>query len=276
LSSINTRRRALHQQEAEALRKIQSDIGAKVAALSRQIGALAQAEATDLANTLRVQQEQHITAHLQRFTVENASVSGVGSILKSRLRKAGFQTAADIDGYRVQSVEGIGSSRAAALGAWRASIESRARANMPQALSGATTVAIQAKYQARRLAFENERGREQRRQKDEENAVRSQCRPSLEQLDKEETAANTVSKGEIAEIRARYAQQYGAFRETLSKLADDTASKLREIDGRIGDARKELFCLHWEKEKTRRQLKAFERIRFPNYVKRLLLGSRAA
>lgn len=97
LSSINTRRRALNQQEADALRKIQNDTGAKVAALTRQIGALTQAEATELANTLRAQQEQHITAHLRRFTLEDASISGVGPIFKSRLKIAGFQTAADID-----------------------------------------------------------------------------------------------------------------------------------------------------------------------------------
>jgi hypothetical protein len=276
LSSINTRRRALNQQEADALRKIQNDIGAKVAALSRQISALTQAEATDLANTLRAQQEQHITVHLRRFTLDDASVSGVGSIFKSRLKIAGFQTAADIDVYRVQSVKGIGSSRAASLAAWRRSIESRARASMPQALSQSNAAAIRAKYQSQQLALEDERGREQRRQRDEENAVRAQCRRSLEPLDTEESAANTKTKGEVDEIRARHAQQYRSFREALSKLAEETASKLREIDARIGEARKELFSLHWEKEKLRRELKAFEGIRFPKYVKRLFFGSRAA
>lgn len=276
LSSINTRRRAFNQQEADALRTIQSDIGAKVAARNRQIVTLTQAEDTELANTLRAQQEQHITTHLRRFTLEHASVSGVGSILKSRLRIAGFQTAADIDVYRVQRVEGIGSSRAASLDTWRRSIESRARASMPQALSQDSTAPIRAKYQSQRLALEGERDREQRRQRDEENAVRAQYRHSLEQLDTEERAANMKTKGMTDEIRARHAKQYRSFQETRSKLANDTAAKLRDIDGRIGEAHKELFRLHWEKEKARRQLKTFEEVRFPNYMKRLFLGSRAA
>lgn len=147
---------------------------------------------------------------------------------------------------------------------------------MPQVLSQSDTAAIQAKYQSQRHVLEDEKSREQRRQRDEENAIRAPCRRSLEQLDTEESAANTKTKGEVDEIRARYAQQYRSFREALSKLAEDTASKLRETDGRIAGARKELFSLHWEKEKLRRQLKAFEGIRFPKYVKRVFFGSRAA
>ncbi|MBI4582975.1 MAG: hypothetical protein HY717_02980 [Planctomycetes bacterium] len=275
-SSINNRRQALNQQEVDALRKIQNDIGTKVVALNRQIAALTQGEATDLANTLRAQQEHHITAHLRRFSLEDAFITGVGPIFKSRLRIAGFHTAADVDVYRVQIVQGIGPQRAASLTAWRKSIESRARATMPQSLSQSNTAAIRAKYESQRQALEGERDREQRRQRDEENAVRAQCRRLLEEVDKEERAANTKIKGEIDEIRARYAQQYRFFRESLSSVADETASKLCEIDGRITEARKELFGLHWEMAKLRRQLKSFEGIKFPKYVKRVFFGLRAA
>lgn len=276
LSSINTRRQALHQQEADALRKVQRDVGAKVAALTQQIGTLTQAEATELANMLKAQQQQHIIAYLRRFALEAASISGVGPSFKSRLKIAGFQTAADIDVYRVQRVRGIGPSRATSLAAWRRSIESRAQASMPQALSQSDTTAIQTKYQSQRLPLVDERDRAQRRQRDEEDAIRARYGRSIEQLDTEESVANTKTKGEIDEIRARYARQYDSFRETLSKLADESASTLREIDGGISETRKKLFSLHWEKEKERRRLKTFEGIRFSKYVKRLFVGSRAA
>jgi hypothetical protein len=95
-------------------------------------------------------------------------------------------------------------------------------------------------------------------------------------LDTQESVANTKTKGEIVEIQARYARQYDSFREALSKLADESTLMLREIDGRIGEARKRLFSLHWEKEKERRRLRTFEGVRLSKYVKRVFVGSRAA
>lgn len=276
LASINARRRTLSQQEADALRKIHNDIGAKVSSLNGQIAALTQAEATELASTLRAQQEQHIAAYLRRFTLESASISGVGPIFKARLQGDGFYTAADIDVYRVQRVYGIGPTRAQSLADWRKSLEARARSTMPSALSQSDAAAIRAKYEGQRRVLEEQRDREQSRQKIEEDKIRAQYRPSLEQLDKEERAANARTQTEITEIRARYTQQYRAIRETLSKLSDDTVSKFGEVDARIAEARKKLFSLHWEKEKLRRQLKPYEEIRFSKYVKRVFFGSRAA
>ncbi|NLE74294.1 MAG: hypothetical protein GX604_06680 [Actinobacteria bacterium] len=275
LSSTNRRRQVLRRQEAEALQKIQGEIGVKVADLSRRIDALTQTEVSELVNTLRAQQEQYMTTYLRRFTVEDASVLTIGPVLKWRLMWAGFRTAADIDVHRVQSVQGIGWSRAASLGAWRASIESMARSGMPKSLSRTTTAFIQAKYRTQRRALEDERDREQQRQSVAETSVRSQCRSSLAWLEREEIAARTKTAGEIDEIRARYAQQYRSFQDYLLKLAADSAPRLREIDGMIAEARKELFRLRWEREKLRRQLKVFEEIRFRKYVKRVFFGSGA-
>jgi hypothetical protein len=276
LSSINARRRTLNQQEADALRKIHNDIGAKVATLNGQIATLAQAEATELANTLRAQQEQHIAAYLRRFPLESASIPGVGPIFKARLQGAGFHTAADVDIYRVQRVYGIGPTRAQSLADWRKSLEARARSTMPSALSQSDAAAIRAKYEGQRRVAEKQRDREQSRQRIEEDKIRAQYRPSLEQLDKEEHAANAKTQAEISEIRAPYAQQYRAIWKSLSTLSDDTASKFREVDARIAEARKKLFSLQWEKEKLRRQLKPYENIRFSKYVKRVFFGSKAA
>lgn len=274
LSSTNARRRTLTQQEADALRKIQNDIGAKVATLNGQIAALAQAEATERANTLRAQQEQHIAAYLRRFTLESASISGVGPIFKARLQGAGFHTAADVDIYLVQRVYGIGPTRAQSLADWRNSLEARARSTMPSALSQSDAAAIGAKYESRRRVLEEQRDREQSRQRIEEDKIRAQYRPSFEQLDKEEHAANAKTQAEISEIRARYTQQYRAIRETLSKLSAEAASKLQEVDERIAEARKRLSSLHWEKEKLKRQLKPYEGVRFSKYVEQVFFGSK--
>jgi hypothetical protein len=276
LSSIKARRRALNQQEAYALRKIHNDIGAKVSTLNGQIAALAQAESTELANTLRGRQEQHLAAYLRQFSLQSASISGVGPVFRARLLASGFHTAADVDFYAVQRVHGIGPVRANAIVDWRKSLEARARSTMPSALSQSEAAAIRAKYEGQRRALEDQRDREQRRQRDEEEKIRAQYRPLSERLNEEENDANAKTQAAISEIRARYAQQYRAIRETLSKLSDDTASKFREVDARIAESRKKLFSLHWEKEKLRRQLKPYEGIRFSKYVTQVFFGSKGA
>ncbi|MDP2602107.1 MAG: hypothetical protein Q8S00_05885 [Deltaproteobacteria bacterium] len=162
LSSINIRRQTIIQQEADALRKIQSDVGKKDAALTQEIVRLTQDEATELTTLLKAQQKQHMLAYLRRFTLDATTISGVGPSFKLRLKIAGFQSAADIDAYRVQRVKGIGPSRAASLVAWRRSIESRAQVTMPQALSHSETTAIQTKYQSQRRPLEDERDRGRR------------------------------------------------------------------------------------------------------------------
>lgn len=275
LSSINARRRTLNQQKAEALRKIQNDIGAKVAALNGQIGALAQAEATELADTLRAQQEQHIAAHLRRFPIRRANLPGYPPAnLMSRLVALGFRTAADVKYLTVHCVKGIGPKRYTALTKWRKGIESQARATMPSALPQGEAAAIRAKYEGQRRVLEEQRDRQQRRQRDEEEKIRAQYPPLLALLDKEGNAVKATTQADIAEIRARYEQQYCAIRKGLSKLSDDAASKLRKVDGRIAEAVKTLWSLQWEKEKVRLQLKSYEGIQFSEYVKRVFIRSR--
>ena len=276
MSSINTRRRTLNQQQADALRRIQNDIGAKVAALDAQIATLNQGETKELSQTLQARQQQHIAAYLRRFSLERASIPGIGPAFKARLISSGFHTAADVDYYRARGVRGIGPTRAHSLADWRSDLEAQARRTMPSALSHGEAATIRAKYEGQRRTLELRRGSEQQRQRREEDNIRAQHRPLLEQLDQEEKAANARTQTAISEVRARYAQQYHAIRESDSKLAHDTASKLREIDGKIGEARRKLFGLHWGKERLRRQLSPYVGIRFPKYVKRVFFGSQAA
>jgi hypothetical protein len=146
---------------------------------------------------------------------------------------------------------------------------------MPSALSHSEAAAIRAKYEGQRRALEQQRDSEVQRQRREEDNIRAHYRPLLEQLDQEEKAAKARTQTAISEVRARYAPQYDAIRESDSKLAHDTAFKLREIAGKIYEARKKLSGLHWEKERLRRQLGPYAGIQFPKYVQRVFFGSQA-
>ncbi|MEJ5378524.1 MAG: hypothetical protein WHX93_18290 [bacterium] len=276
LSRIATRRRALSQKQTHALQKIQNDIGSKVAALNSRISAVNQAETTELNLALQAKQKKHIAAYLSRFSLDNAPIEGIGPTFKKRLIASGLYTAADIDYYRVQRVHGIGPVRALSLADWRGSLEAQARKSMPLALSHGEVVTIHAKYESLRRAVEQQRSSEQQRQRREEDNVRARYLPLAEQLDQEEKSAYAKTQTAVSEVRARYAQQYCAIRERESELIRDTASRLREIDERIAEARRKLFSLHWEKSKAERKLRPYAGIRFPKYLKRIFLGSKAA
>lgn len=273
LAAINARRRAFRRQEADALEKIPNDSEAKATAFDCRITAIEQDEAAELENALRVQQEQHISTFLRHFTLNRASIPDVGPAIKSRLKAAGFHTAADINPYRVQLVQGIGLARVESLAEWKRTIESQARASMPQAIPQREMVVIQAKRQAQRRVLEDERDLEEQRRKDQENAIRAGRQRSLEQLDREESDANANRRREHEEIVIRYDLQCRAFQDTLSKLADETNSKIQEIDDKIVEVKKRLYPLYWDKGKMERQLKTFKRIRFPYFVKRVFFGS---
>ncbi len=276
LSSIAARRRAVNQQQADALRRIQNDIGLKVAALNGQISALNQAETTELNQALQAKQQRHITDYLRQFGLDRATIPGIGPAFKERLIRSGFHTAADIDFYRVQRMHGIGPARARSLADWRRSLEGQARRTMPSALSHSEEATIRARYEGRRRTLEQQGNSEQQRQRREEDNVRAQYRLLMEQLDQEEKLANAKTQTAIRDLRAHYAQQYRAIREKESELARDTASRLQEIDERIAEARRKLFSLHWERAKAEWKLWPYVGIRFPKYVKRIFLGSKPA
>jgi len=276
LLSLKAQRQALSKQEADALRRIKDDIGVKVAALNARIAELNQAEITELNRRLQAKQREHIDDYLRRFRLESASIQGIGPAFKERLVKAGFCTAADVNFYRVQRVRGIGSARARSLAYWRDSIEAEARKTMPSALSHIEAAAIRARYDGQRRALEQQRDSHVQHQKKEEDRIRAQYRPFLEQLDREEHKAKEKNQALMSGVRARYAQQYHEIRERESALEHDTASKLEDLQEKIRDARSAGFRLQLQAARLRQQLRGYDGLRFAKYVERVLLGWTAA
>jgi hypothetical protein len=273
LASINALRRTLSQQEADALRKIQNDVRAKVASLNAQIATLTQAEATELARTLREHQQQYLAAYLRQFTLESASIPGVGPGFKARLQRNGFHTAADIDIQQLQRVQGIGPTHAQSLCNWRKSLEMRARSTMPLALSQSEEAAIRAKFESQRRTLEAERDRERMRQREEEEKILAEYRSLFRRLNEEESEAKAKTHAAICSIRTHYSQEYRRIQEALSVLSVNTASTLARIDSRIAGAQKKCRDLYSNRRNLERRLKAYEGIRFSRYVKLVMFGS---
>jgi len=125
-------------------------------------------------------QNQSYTSSLTRYDLSNAKIPGIGSELKKRLSAHGIRTAADIvnvhivrtgvgryghindtayieiPGGRRVHVEGIGSTKAAALQSWRQSVQSKLGSQTPQSLPHAQEAAIRTKYRAQRQLLETQ------------------------------------------------------------------------------------------------------------------------
>ena len=147
-----------------------------LAHLNSQHQSVDQAESREIAQALQVLRNQSYTASLTSYDLSNARIPGIGSKLKKRLSAQGIRTAADIVnihvvptgwgrdvhetayievvGGRKVHVEGIGSTKASALLAWRQRVQAQLGSQVPQSLPSAQEAAIKAQYRAQRQSLE--------------------------------------------------------------------------------------------------------------------------
>jgi serine/threonine protein kinase len=269
IEALNIRRLRLNQQETAELLKVQTDIGSTISALDQQIGALDQARLEETSRTLKTKQGEYIHNYLQRYRIWDASIPGIGDGFKGRLHSSGFATAADVEYWRVQQIEGIGPNRASAIAAWRQSLETNAKSLMPARLTTADINQIDAKYQNQKLWLVMQRDNENRRLSSGENAIRSRYKLQRQPLDTEQMSTQTQANQEAKRITERYAKEYRSFSQSLAKLTTDTNEQCQKLDDIISQARKQLFNYHWELAKTRRELEAYRNITLHKYIRRL-------
>ncbi|MFZ1567529.1 MAG: hypothetical protein WAT29_01810 [Thiolinea sp.] len=91
---------------------------------------------------------------LERFFIESATISGVGSSKKAALRSFGIETAADVTRSKVQAVHGFGNVLTNAVVDWRKSCERRFVFNPQNAISESDKNVVRAKIGIRRRSIE--------------------------------------------------------------------------------------------------------------------------
>ncbi len=102
--------------------------------LRNQISTLDQGLQAQLANSLRALQIEYVQDYLKGYSLNQASISGIGEKLTERLIRHGIRTAADATYYAVLQVEGIGDQKAAAIKRWTDGIRQRATNLIPTRL----------------------------------------------------------------------------------------------------------------------------------------------
>lgn len=275
LDSINARRLAINRAEADALKKNQDDIGRGLPGLNRQISSLVQAEADNLAQALQLLQKMHLETSLKRHRLADASIPGIGPKLLTRLQASGVYTAAESEYWRVKQVEGIGENKAKAINLWREGHLFRAQLEMPKTLSQSDVNIIKAKYEPQRYQLEKQRDEIQQRLKIEETRLREHFTKTRQPLSIEQLNAQTKANNESQEIVRRYAQEYSSIAQAEVRLTAKYREHYQKIDEQIAQMRKQLFDIHWQLAKIRREQIAFKNISFENYLRLVLLGKRA-
>jgi DNA-binding helix-hairpin-helix protein with protein kinase domain/Flp pilus assembly protein TadD len=98
---------------------------------------------------LRAESEaRQLQKYLDRFEIEDASISGIGFSRKATLQSYGIETAADIDYYRVLAVPGFGPTYTDKLILWRTSLERRFRFDPSKGIDPADIASVE-----REIAF---------------------------------------------------------------------------------------------------------------------------
>jgi TPR repeat protein len=270
MDGLRAQRTDLDQRQLAALQRIQSGSGARLARVNQQIAGIAQAESSELARELNSLQQQHLSSALRSATLDRAEIPGIKDGLKAKLRANGFTCAADVERIAYVKVEGIGEKKTAALLAWRAAIEHRARASIPRTLPTAQSATIHARYRAQLAALEAERAAAQQQNSDEINAVQSQVRHEQGALVARENAiGDTLRRAESA-IQSRFAPDLAKCAADAATVVSTVQKRNDEIDRRARETRKASFSINWRREKIRREVAAFDAVRFPKYVRRIV------
>jgi Protein kinase domain len=260
------------KRQDEARRTEQSELGKITADLSRRMDditarqrSLQAAESRERGNALRLLQDQHVQAQLAAHRVGSRKLAGIGDKLISNLNRYGIRTAADFTGVsmsqsysgryprevahihlrtsRAVHVEGIGPEKAWTLDRWRQSLESQARASQPTRLPTAQDRAIVQKYTTQRQSLANE-----------------------------EQTARAEATRRSSDVRQRWQTTQAELLRQLQAIRQRAAQSRAALDRQITEARREASSADWRLALARRELDAYARVRYRNYLKRIVAG----
>lgn len=253
--------------EREELEAVDLNLQQALASVNQRRHALVRSQTTELARTLRSLQNQHVSSRLAQYYLSSAAITGIGATMKKRLSSAGVRSAADIANVRVTQtgwgrywqqvayievpgrgnvhVEGIGPKKAALLLAWRRHIDSQLRSSIPNSLPHAQQSAIESRYERDRVA-----------------------------LDQEEVVVREGEEQKKDSVRQKSSQERAALVRRLQCAREQLAKKRRPLERQIGEMRRQIPEKEWAVANTQRELLAFRRVNFVEYLKGILLSGR--
>ena len=117
---------------------------------------LADERARRLQTLVANRRSRELYLYLDKFDIDNATISGVGPGKKAMLESFGIDSAADVTTASVMQVPGIGPKTAANLVAWRRGVEARFRFDPQSQLDPRLVAELDREMAAKRDALESE------------------------------------------------------------------------------------------------------------------------
>lgn len=276
LTAISDARNKLAQSETnEQNALLNSQDGSRIRQINTSLQNLQGSENNELSAALADLQRQHLDSYLQRQYISSANISGIGEKLKARLSARGFRTAADIRGWSVQSVEGIGQAKANALEAWLRGCEASARATMPSSVPQSVINGIKSKYAAQRSTLEQELKTLQPRLDAGQKAIRDKYQLERTKLAQEQNTAQQAKEAAVKAIQQRYAQEFPIVDQQIANTTDVMTKELALIDENIKTIQKQMFAANLNLAKAQRKLTPYKRLTFRRYVKAVITNNAA-
>ena len=254
------------------LQAIQRQLGERVNALNGELARLSQAQAVEVAQTLRDVQKQFVDNFLRNWSVAHAPLPGTQYRGWSRerlidlLMSNGIRSAYDVSYHRVDAVYGFGPVRTQALVNWRYQLEQQARAQMPQSLDPDTYQTIIAKYSARRQHLERDRNEAQQRLTAEESGIRVRYESDLCKLADEKAKLHERANHSSQALSTQQARECAEIDRAAEGLKRDHDKVISNIDADLAVQRSRLLDAEWAIEKARHDLTAFRAINFATYI----------
>jgi hypothetical protein len=265
-------RKKLDSQESSDLSSLQNGLGKKIQTLKTALANLQKNEANELGSALQAKQNSFLWSALTAARIYDASIPGIGSGFKDRLHAARFHTAADVDYYRVQSVPGIGTKKAAALANWRQTVESRARARMPLSLSSTEQSAIVLKYVAPRADFQKTLALDEQQIRADEFAIRARYVAPKDQLSVQIGAEQNKLTTELGSITNQFKGRQEALAHETESALKAAAEQMRAVDQQIATLTRQLAGVQWKRARLERERQKHGNMRVSRFIRVVGLG----
>jgi hypothetical protein len=256
VDKISNRADKARAAEQKELVSVNTRLSSQIQQLQKQKLSLQSSEDKETANALRLLQEQHVSAYLNRFQIRSASITGIGPAVVRSLTANGIMTAADFtgisysigpragtqvfithrNGYNVHPA-GVGEKKAHALDSWRRVIETRAKATQPSRLPSAQAQAIKAKYMQQRQNLANE-----------EQATRARASIELKQISQKWMQTHRSISAELVSTRQAFAQERA------------------QADVQLTAAQKQASATAWQRDLAAREISAHRNINYLQYL----------
>ncbi len=261
----------LQQQEAAEVQRAQQQLATAQDQLRKEIEALRQTEVTDLQRVLAKRQQQFVNDFIKRQTIETALITGIGPVVKQRLREHGIVRAKDVEADRLAKVPGIGEGRMDMLLNWRKQLEDLARQSAPQSLSKIEETFRRGKFLRRRLRIEKESIKIKQNGAARVDAVRRRFVERRKNLAASEQEAQEQHRRAVDEIAQRQAGQQVALKQERAALDAEAEFHRNEAQDRAIRLNQSIRQIGWQRAAIERQLERYEGLEFGNYLKEIIL-----